>query len=452
MILSTGVDPAQPRSKDAVTVNLALDSASNDIRRVTLRWERVTDRITPPESMAMDSFPNDAGGVDFTATLPPGPSQSLVRCQFEVELESGTKVTLPHPADPAPFVSYFIYDGEVAAKLPVLWLLRASRSGLVQRIAPLAGAVILEDEGPSVFDGAQLRGARNGIKLKFLKGAEYHGDRTLNILPEEGLPIATLTMAPHLEHFGFETFHEMGGLAPWVKWFRVIDYNSSTRRHTQRLIVEQVNERFLALNGLDANGDLYKLDHTSFSKQTNLETGSQSLLDLLAELGSGNDERARKAVFERFDLDNFCLYSVVGELIQDGDGYSNNLFLYNDLTPAGRWKVIPWDLDMILVSPGFPLNFPINGTLSRHYHFQSDLDRRYRGALKAAIAPGGPFALEKMIAKAAAIEGLLLVDLQLQESYLGTVRTARREQIVNAYRAIRDNLRARIAFLENALR
>jgi hypothetical protein len=331
-----------------------------------------------------------------------------------------------------------------------------------------SGAVIHEPGAARVlvFDGARLRGSTNGMKLTFLHGEEYRDDRTLNIIPEAGGG-GTGQMAPHMEHLGFQTFRDLGGLAPRVDWFRVIELGNTLQRYTQRLVIQQVNERFLRQNGLSENGDLYKLDKNSFRKQTNIETGNRNLIELIAALGSRNEAISRAAVYDRLDLESVGLYSVASVLMENWDGFHNNLYAYHDGSELGRWKVIPWDLDQVFepCCADFPITYPRDGVypgngrtrssdsryFSQPYHSQPELDRLYRDTLKAFIQPGGPFTVERLEERITEVEALLLADLDLMEAFLGTTRAARRAQIRSSYAAMRQYMAGRIPYLLSVL-
>ncbi len=58
--------------------------------------------------------------VTYVASIPPFSSQTLVRFRAEALLSTSPEpVRLPHDAEPRPFESYFVYDGELESKLPV---------------------------------------------------------------------------------------------------------------------------------------------------------------------------------------------------------------------------------------------------------------------------------------------------------------------------------------------
>ena len=460
-------DPLGPTSSDAVEVRVAFDVPRSRIARATVRWQGYHEQVTELETADMAPVREHPEYVVFAATLPPQPSQSLVRYNVALELDDGRQLVLPHEAEPNPFFSYFVYDFEIESRLPVLWLFWNKPTDLLERVR--FSGVVIHEVGASaalVFDGAQVRASGNGLKVRFLRGEEYRDDRTLNVIPEPGRG-STGRRAPHMEHLGFQVYRDLGGLAPRVDWFRVIDFATTAAPHTQRLVIQQVNERFLAMNGLDDSGDLYKLDKGQFSKKTNIETGMESLNELRRAILGGPPEARRAGILERFDLESVRMYSVIGVLIENWDGFHNNLYAYNDLSPGGRWKVIPWDLDQVFepCCPDFPITFPLDGVypgdgrtrssdsrfFAEPYHSQPDLDALYREAMKALIQPGAGFSTETLLPQIDAIEALLLEDLALEEAYLGAPREERRAQITDAYNAIRQYVRARIPYLLSVL-
>ncbi len=470
VIAYSAFDPPQPTSMDPVRVRITLDLATDALKKVTLHWEAVAQSLSEPGAVEMTVAQSGSDWTLFEAALPAQASQTLVRVNVEAELADGRKTLLPHPAEPRAFLSYFAYDGEMEAKLPILWVFQKRRTGLPIPSTRIISALAIQ-EPPGVpgeprrpvlvFDGADVRPSRQGQKFKFLKGEEYRGDRTLNMVPEEGGG-GTGALAPHMEHLGFTTFLRFGAIAPRVDWFRVVDYGSAGKRHTQRLVIEQINQRFLEMNGLDPDGDLYKYVYQGTEKHTNLETGMKSLNDLLVKLRSTDPDVRGAAVRNELDLSSVGLYSVASVLVANWDGFHNNMYIYNDLTPGGRWKVIPWDLDQVFEvdCAQMPVTRPLTGegcngrepgVLSRPYHLEPDLDEAYREDLRQSIAPGGLFTAETLIPSIDAIEASLLDDLALQEAYIGAQRAARRVQIKNAYTAIRNYVGRRITYLQTVL-
>ena len=468
VIDKVALEPRSPSSRDVVRVIVRLDEPASALRKVVLSFEAVAAKVTPVNAVEMTRAGSGPDWAEYEARIPPQASQTMVRMNFEVQRIDGRSVLLPDPFDPGSFMSYFVYDFETPAKLPVLWLYPPRRTALPGPTRSVSGAVVLETESPGeplrqprVFDGADLRPSRQGIKLKFLKGKEYRGDRTLNIIPETGGG-GTRQAAPHMEHMGFFWFRLLGAIAPRADWFRVVDY-AVVGPPTQRLVIQEINERFLEMNGLSTKGDLYKYVYQGNEKHTNLATGLGSLNDLLARLASTDAAARSSTVRNELDLENVGLYSLVSELIANWDGFHNNLYLYNDLTPGGRWKAIPWDLDQVFEvgCATMPVTRPLTGEgcnprpdrrpLADPYHAEADLNDAYLQALRDAIATDGPFSPEAIIARIDEVEKLLLDDLTLLETSLNVDRASRRSQILRAYAGMRQYAQERVAYLKTAL-
>ena len=472
LIVSTGRTPSQPTSTDTVDVEAILDVDPRSVRRVRLRSQAVRS-ITLPVVVS-DAVVSDADGeVRFRGRIPPQPSQSLVRYNFEVELEDGRTVVLPPSTDPQPFLSYFAYDGEVRATLPVLWLFSNPPTELTVLPRSYSAAVVLEpgSENTLVFDGVDRRPSRNGQKLRFLKGQEYRGDRTLNIIPERA---SATEREPHVEHLGFELFRESDALAPRVDWFRVIDVSRSL--HTQNLVIQQVNEAFAQLNGLDSDSQIYKGEltfdfeeglSTAYVNQNDPAAGIDDLLAILDRLNSDDSDLVRRTVMEHLAVENARLYSAVSAFIANWEGFDHNFFVVLDPS-SQELRVVPWDLDSTFeeICVDFPLDWPLTGRgvcsgvelserlpgpISRPFHLQDDLDRQYHEYLWRAIQPGGAFSTGVLTPRTREIEELLLADLKLQEEYLGFERPRRRDQITESYSAIRSFIEQRVALLREAL-
>lgn len=239
----------------------------------------------------------------------------------------------------------------------------------------------------------------------------------------------------------------------------MIDYSRAAEigeRHGQRIAIQQVNRRFLELEGVDSSGDLYKLDRRGFIKRTNRATGSATRIAFQQAL---HDGRIRDVL----DLENARLYSAIGMLLSNDEGFGgNNMFLYYDSDGSDRWNYVPWDLDVVFRCPRLAINFPFDGVsgggcrtrppvLTEFYHREPDLDQIYRDLLLSFAEPGGPYTPEVLFPKLAAVEEFLIADLALQEAHLGVERTARRAAIAQSYERIREHVRDRGVFLREVL-
>ena len=389
----------------------------------------------------------------YEAIIPPNPSQSLVRFNARLELEDGSALILPHITTLRPFESYFVYDGEIESKLPIVWPYHASQSLLTEVARAVTGLVFLPTDSvaPQVFDGALVYPSRSGTKLKFLKGEEFRNDRTLNMMPERPSGGTTAGVSsPHREHLGYWFFKLFGVPAPRAEWHRVI----TDGEHTQQLLIQQINERFLEMNGMNPDADLFKRNYVNplWEPHTNKENGTQSMDDLERAIRQRDADELRQAIETHLVEEEFLAYSVASVLSSNWDGFHNNHWMYLD-PDTQKWQMIPWDLDKVW---GFtdsnhmfvrmPVEFPLNGNaqhagrqpgpITGWVHKDETFDAAYRNRLRYELTH--TFTPEFMSAKINEVRAFLLEDLDLLESHIGRNRDERRDQINESTQTILD--------------
>jgi len=366
--------------------------------------------------------------------------------------------------------------------LPILWMFPDRATNLIAPSRTVRGVAVkpLESDTVQLFDGARIIPSlvdQTGRKIRFLKGEEYRNDRTINLSPES--PTHPNSGGPdtnHKEHLAFQVFVDQGVRVPRCDWYRAIENGVQG----QRTATQQVNEKFLEINEMDPMADIYKIAYNepyqvpgfsiNFSKQTNLDTGSDDLTNFFVRLNSGTDALRKRTVQELLELDRVIGYSVAGVLIGNWDGFFNNMFLIHTPFPIEKWECVPWDLDKTFgYTDGFPphsttfaempLEFPLNGQarlasrtpgfVSRPVHRIAEYHEIYLQRMRDALF--GHFSLEEMNRRIDEIETLLLDDLQQEAAYTGVYRTARKKQIESAYDTIRTFLNLRHAYLRPLL-
>jgi len=478
LLVSHGFEPSHPTSRDPVTLRIQLDSPS-EVTSVNLRWERAgvdTSASTggPPWVVPMERKTESAEAVTYEALIPPARPQSLIRCNVEVVRSGGQTLRLPHAAEPNPFLSYFVYDGEVTSLLPILWMLPPVSSTLLDPGRTVSAVACLPQgaTAPAWFDGAEISPSRNGQKARFIKGQEFYGDRTINIIPEEPAggtnPGAS---SPFREHLGFWFFHEMDVLSPWAEYYRIIPLpQPSGVPQKQQLVIEQVNENFLAMNGLNPMGDLYKRAYSNpnWEKHTNKDEGTASIESLEAAIQVKDPAKRREAIQRFLDRENFLNYSVASVLTSNWDGFWNNHWMYLDPRPGSRWVIIPWDLDWLWGSTTgemyarMPLSFPIDGVaigasqasrppgpitapLHKDTGFYQEYERRLR------IELGRRFTKDHVLNKIDEMQTLLWNDVKLIERQTSTTQTRRYDLIRSSYADIKRFVTQRWDYLDGVL-
>lgn len=459
-----------------VGFNISLSRSSDFVLAPSLIYDPLGGE--PQGRLAMSPIGQNGGMALYEAVIPPQPSQTLVRANIRATLTDGGRIILPHQIEPAPFLSYFVYDGEIDSLLPVLWRLPARESDLLTISREVSGVVCLpaDQSTPDVFDGAMIiPSASNRQKVRFIKGSEFYGDRTINIIPEipTGGTNAGIS-SPYREHLGFWFYKEMGVPSPWSTFYHIIDLPTSDGAlHTQQLINQQINERFLEMNGRDPDADLYKLVYSNpnWEKHTNKAEGTGSIEDLLRALRTSNMQNRRQAMEERLELDEFLAYSAASIFTSNWDGYWNNNWMYLD-PAAQKWEIYPWDLDWIWgATPPpnegpmywrMPLDFPIDGVadgdtrvsrapgpVTSPMHQEPQFFQDYINKLGYEFNRG--FARGKLFDKMDEMEALLLADLDLIQSRTGRNVASRKRQIQESYSTIQLYIDRRRDFLQSLL-
>lgn len=464
--------PPQPGPEDETRARIEFDSGPL-IASAALRWE-IAGLPASRGRIEMNRLADVGGNAVFEAVIPPQPSQSLIHCAADVVLTDGATVRLPHESEPAPVWSYFVYGGELRSELPILWVLFPGAPSSLTRLRPPTGAVALPlgQDRPDAFGCAQVRASHNGHKIRFIKGREFYGDRTVNLIPQT--PVRGTNpggSAPFREHLGFWFYREMGVLSPWARFYRVITLQvTDPPKHEQRLVIQQVNENFLAMNGRDPDGDLFKrvYSNPNWEKHTNKDDGTSSVHELERALRT-NDTASRREVMERhIGLDAFLRYSAASVLTSNWDGFWNNHWMYLPPGPGARWDIIPWDLDWLWGSTTkgiystMPLRFPIDGVatggleasrnpgpITAPMHQDPQFYEDYLMAMRHGF--DGMFTREKLYAKMDDTEAKLTGDLQLMEQITQTPQRERLMLIRSSHRDIKTFIEERIEYLEGVL-
>ncbi len=461
--------PQNPTSTDFVTVEATFTGASL-ISSVRMHLQP----LNTSRSGSVTRYPLDRGNVDgesvtYSVRVPPKSSQWLVRYKFEVTTNSGETVFWPHRGAARPYESYFIYDDELETKLPLVWVYSQILGNLPDsRSSSFPGAVFKPVDGPpEVYDGANVYPSRNGQKIKFLKGQEYRGNRTLNVIPER--PSGGTTSGPHtphIEQISYQIFSDFGVMAPGSAWYRTIQGES----HRQQLFVQQPNENFLDLNDRNRDANVYKVAYNvpnGVQKQTNLDEDELDLAELNQAIRVSNAEQREVNLRKYLDVEKVMNYSVAGVLMGNWDGFFNNMFLYHAPAPANRWECIPWDCDKTFgyseaSIPQFfkmPIDYPLNGQspvggrpvgylsgpLHSHQPFHEEYKRRVRREMTRK------FSVERLQELCDQYEELLLADLKLEEAMTGATQNSRRRQIRDAYDYIMNFTVRRLDYLDGVL-
>ena len=451
-----------------VGVNYKLNNSSFGICVYLLEGTRKAGSSSSAKfgQIAMQKVADAPGTVTYEAIIPPNQSQSLIRYNAQLLLKTRNKLILPFYADTKPFESYFIYDGEVKSLLQIIWPYFTGQSNILEKPRAVTGVVIQPTDSihPVVFDGAALYASRNGSKIKFLKGEEYRGDRTLVLFPEESTNGNTSGFSTAFrENLAYWYFGLFGVTSSRTDWFRVIIGN----QHSQQLLSQQINSTFLEQHGFNPDGDLFKRNYVTpyWENHNNLETGTKSINALEKALKKTAQDELHTAITDNLNVDEFMAYSVASVLTSNWDGFHNNNWMY--LNPdTNKWLIFPWDLDKTWgftnedpIFAEMPTAFPLNGRakyesrepgpITGPFHRDRIYNQQYLDRLKYEMSH--KFTEEFLFKKIQENETLLQDDLLLQEKFTGTSDAEARQRITESYNIIRSFIKLRRAYLNKQL-
>jgi len=124
------------------------------------------------------------------------------------------------------------------------------------------------------------------------------------------------------------------------------------------VFLEQPDEGWLKRMGLPENGVLYKAfgqavlpDSASdlpddYEKKTREEESYQDLFEFLTGINQLTGADLRDFLFDNLDVPEIINYLAVQTIIHNNDHVAKNYYLFRDRDCTGRWKMLPWDMDL----------------------------------------------------------------------------------------------------------
>lgn len=328
---------------------------TNGSPTVELRFQSVGDSPAGEEAVLPMSPSGPAG--TYSAELPSQPAGRLLRFRIRATDTAGAERFEPAPGEPRPTFSAFLQANTNRSTIPQVHLLqfgpkespgaslrRRSRRSQTPTLQGQSAFIYFPTQGGPVqtFDHIRLTPRSGGWKVRLHKDAPLDQMTTLNLVYEHQ-PRWVLS-----EPLGYEIFRRAGVPTPQTGHVRVWQQGQPMGYH---LLVEQANSSFLRRRQRDTDGQLYKLlwygngvvgQH---EKKNHPEAGHDDLLSLIRGLDSRESEAQWTFIQQNFQVDELASYFAASMCIQNWDGFFNNYFAYHAPGPAGKWEMIPWDLD-----------------------------------------------------------------------------------------------------------
>ena len=192
-----------------------------------------------------------------------------------------------------------------------------------------------------LFDFVKVTGRKGGQKVHFQKDQTLGTMNTIALIfegEEESL----------VEYLAYEVYRRAG--MPVEQSFPVRLWQDG-KPDGYSLLIEQPNRAFLRRNGIDDNGDMFKLlwfggdlagQH---ERHTHKRLGHTNLVAVVEGLEKTSGDAQWAFIEKNFDVNEVATYFAVNMVLSHWDGFFNNYFAYQDTGDTGKWMMFPWDQD-----------------------------------------------------------------------------------------------------------
>jgi hypothetical protein len=342
--------------KPNVNVNVQAHITDEDgVERIELHYQSVS--IKKPsqseQTLVMQRISGLTADGTWSATIPGQADRTLVRFWVKAVDGKGTERIYPAPTESRKTLTYFHYADEAISTIPITLLYDFGNADNPDAFRSDSAFIIRYPgrEGWEVYDYVNTTPrtrSGDGHDVRFVKHYEMEDMSSINIA-FEAKPRYLLS-----EWLSYKVFHSLGVIAGKVDHYRLIR-NDKDRGYY--LMFEQPNKHFIARNGLNNEGNLYKLfwsyDRSTTAQQisslhekrTNLSSGKEDIIETIQTLHELTGRSQTLFIESHFAVDEIIHCYIGSQLISDWDGYFNNHYVYNDSEGSGLWYVFPWDKD-----------------------------------------------------------------------------------------------------------
>jgi hypothetical protein len=383
VVADVTVSPPHAAPEEEVKVEATVRS-SEQLRDVELRY-----RVAGSGSEKAETTVAMTKGADgrYTARVPGQKAGQIIRVVIRAVDANGTERLFPSPNELRPAVSIYVHEKFKPGKVPFGFVINVGRAEFraAQGAVPWWGfgppkpepppqgksAYVHVDAKtgvPQLFDYVTVNPRKAGYKVHFHKDRSFGDMTTINLLYEQ---LDRFVLA---EALAYEVYRKAGNATLRTDFVRTWIDGRPIGYH---LLVEQPNRAFLRHNGLNPDGNLYKIIWYGsglvgqHEKKTNVHNGHDDVAKLAEELGKTKGDEQWAVIKKHFDVDQVINYFAVNTLLSHWDGFFNNHFVYHDVRGTGKWTMYPWDQDKTWgfhdgvggydVFTDMPLTFGMNG-------------------------------------------------------------------------------------------
>ena len=416
--------PSYPSPGEDIVITASAVGAAVPIDQMSVHY-RVMYGDTVDLQMVDDGAHGDweAGDGTYGAVFRGSDLQAgeMVRYAITARDANGGTSRWPFYHDPLDSPRYYgtmVADPSVSSKLPVLYWFIHDPEEARDRFGTRAELFYVRpDQSEGVFydnvfvrrrgQSSQTGWPKKSFKFEFNRGHYFQFAPDQGPVEEFNLNNTYSDKAYIRQVLSYEAYHEAG--VPSSSCFPV-RVQQNGQFHSVALFVEQPDDSYMAQQGLDPDGALYKMNnrlnfaYERVAKRERKEEDHRDLEALIDGLQLSGQART-KYLFDQVNVPAVINYLAVTTLIHDADCADKNYYLYRDTEGSGEWTFLPWDKDLT-----FGRNF--------HGHVLQDQITADHEVLSS------PFNLEAN----------LLIDAvydtpSLREMYLRRLRTVMDEQL-----------------------
>ncbi len=162
----------------------------------------------------------------------------------------------------------------------------------------------------------------------------------------------------------FDLYRRSHVLAPTADWVHLELNGKFIGVYTD---VDQINGRFLSINGRAPTGNIYKPDdflrllpneeayRTQYEKETNEGSSYFDLIEFIELINLTPDNLIRDVLWEVLNVEEYLDWYCVNQLISNWDVAGHNYYLYLD-QKRNKWEIVAWDLDLAFYEREMPID------------------------------------------------------------------------------------------------
>ena len=356
-------DPGNPTSPLIVTA--AVQPSLAGLAQVRLKY-RVMFEDEQSVPMADDGVGADAVAGDgiFTGVVPAAVAQpgEMIRYYVSATDDLDVEARMPRFLTPDNSPEYFgtiVGDPDIDSQLPVLHRFiedtRRADTSIGTRASVYYDGEFYDNVYIRIRGGTALSWPKKSYKIEFNDDYAFRFREDLPRVDEFNLNTTYTDKSYVRAILAYELYEDSGGFAPITFPLRV---EQNGEFFSVAHFVEQPDRDFLRRNGLDPDGALYKsrADRLNgltgraegyFEKKTRHAEDASDLQDLIDGLKlTGAD--LETFLFDHVDLPAQINLMAVNVILQNIDATDKNYYIYRDTEGNQEWKMLPWDLDLVL--------------------------------------------------------------------------------------------------------